>query len=77
MEDILGRGTRSRSRRLLTSVVIFLVVAGAVYATAWVTLFLLRQVVMPAISVIVAGYLAVKAYQVQGRSQKDRRPPGE
>ena len=50
--------------------VVFIVAAGAVYASAWVALGLLRHIVMPIIAVVVAGYLAVQVYRAGGRDTK-------
>jgi hypothetical protein len=56
-------------RRFLPSVVTFIVAGGALYATAWVALGLLRHVVMPVVAVVVAGYLAVQVYRFSGRQK--------
>ena len=57
-------------RRVVPAVVVFIVAAGAVYASAWVALGLLRHIVMPIIAVVVAGYLAVQVYRASGRDTK-------
>jgi len=57
---------RPLRRRVVPTLVTFLVVAGAVYASAWVALGLLRHVVMPIIAVVVGGYLAVQVYRFTG-----------
>ena len=54
-------------RRVMPSVVVFIVAAGAVYATAWVALGWLRHVVKPIVAVVIAGYLAVQMYRLTGR----------
>lgn len=54
-------------RRVLPSVVTFVVAAGLIYLTAWVAIGLLRHVVMPIVAVVIAGYLAVQVYRFTGR----------
>jgi uncharacterized membrane protein YdbT with pleckstrin-like domain len=58
----------SLKRRLVPSAVVFVVAAVGIYATVWLTLGLLRHVVMPIIAVVVAGYLAVQVYRRTGRA---------
>jgi divalent metal cation (Fe/Co/Zn/Cd) transporter len=50
-------------RRLGSAALTFVVVAGAIYATAWVALGLLRHVVMPIVAVLVGGYVARHVYR--------------
>ena len=54
-------------RRVLPALAVFVVAAGAIYATAWVALGLLRHIVMPVVAVVIAGYLAVQVYRFTGR----------
>ena len=54
-------------KRIVPSLVTFFVAAGAIYATAWVALGLLRHVVMPVVAVVIGGYLAVQVYRLTGR----------
>jgi hypothetical protein len=54
-------------RRVVPALVVFIVAAGAIYATAWVALGLLRHIVMPVVAVLIAGYLAVQTYRFTGR----------
>jgi uncharacterized membrane protein len=58
-------------RRVVPSIVVFIVAAGVVYASAWVALGLLRHLVMPIIAVVIAAYLAVQVYRFTGRETKD------
>lgn len=51
-------GHRSLSQRVAPSLVTFVVVAGAVYATAYVALSLLRHVVMPIVALAAGLYAA-------------------
>ena len=55
--------------RIAPAFVTFLVAAGAIYATAWVGLDLLRHFVMPIVAVVIGGYLAVHVYRLTGRSK--------
>ncbi len=54
-------------RRVVPALVVFIVAASAIYATAWVALGLLRHIVMPVVAVLIAGYLAVQTYRFTGR----------
>jgi uncharacterized membrane protein len=56
-------------RRVVPSLVTFVVAAGALYLTAWIALGLLRHVVMPIVAVVIAGYLAVQVYRFTGRER--------
>jgi uncharacterized membrane protein len=47
----------------------FIVAAGVIYLTAWVSLGLLRHLVMPVVAVVIAGYLAVQVYRFTGRDR--------
>ena len=58
-------------RRAVPTVVTFLVVAGAVYATAFVALALLRHVVMPIVAVVAGVYAARFVFRVTGRQDRD------
>jgi hypothetical protein len=58
----------SLKRRLAPSAVVFVVTAVGIYATVWLTLGLLRHVVMPVIAVVIAGYLAVQVFRRTSRS---------
>ena len=60
-------------RRLVPSLVTFVVAAGGLYLTAWIALGLLRHVVMPIVAVVVAGYLAVQVYRFTGRERGGER----
>lgn len=53
--------------RLGPTVLTFLVVAGAVYATAYLALSLLRHVVMPVVAVVAGFYAARVVFRVSGR----------
>jgi uncharacterized membrane protein len=57
-------------RRVVPSLVTFVVAAGGLYLTAWIALGLLRHVVMPIVAVVVAGYLAVQVYRFTGRDDQ-------
>lgn len=54
--------------RLVPAAVTFVVVAGAVYATAFVTLAILRHIIMPVLAVVVAVYAARAVFRLSGRS---------
>lgn len=58
-------------RRAAPALVTFLVVAGAVYATAFVALALLRHVVMPIVAIVAGGYAARFVFRMTGRSGGD------
>lgn len=58
-------------RRAVPTLVTFLVVAGGVYATAYVALSLLRHVVMPIVAVVVGGYAARSVYRLTARNHDD------
>ena len=51
-------------RRAVPSLVAFLVVAGAVYASAFVALAVLRHVVMPILAVVAGAYAARAVYRI-------------
>lgn len=57
--------------RAVPTLVTFLVVAGAVYATAFVALAVLRHVVMPIVAVVAGFYAARLVFRVTGRPDKD------
>jgi hypothetical protein len=57
---------RSISQRLVPATVSFFVVAGAIYATAWLALALLRHVVMPIVAVAVGLYVARLVFRATG-----------
>ena len=59
-------GRHSLSQRLGPSVVTFLVVAGGVYATAYVALSVLRHVVMPIFAVAAGLYAARLIFRMRG-----------
>ena len=46
-------------------------VAGAVYATAFVALALLRHVVMPIVAIVAGVYAARLVFRVTGRPDRD------
>ena len=56
-------------RRVLSACVAFIVAASAIYSIAWVSLGLLRHIVMPIVAVIIAGYFAVRVFQFTGRER--------
>jgi uncharacterized membrane protein len=56
-------------RRVGPTLVTFIVAAGVIYLTAWVSLGLLRHLVMPIVAVVIAGYLAVQVYRFTGRDR--------
>lgn len=58
-------------RRAVPTLVAFLVVAGAVYASAFVALSLLRHVVMPIVAVAAGVYAARFVFRVTGRTDRD------
>lgn len=57
-------------RRAVPTLATFLVVAGAVYATAFVALALLRHVVMPIVAVVAGVYAARFVFRVTGRPDR-------
>ncbi|HEX5267602.1 MAG TPA: hypothetical protein VFW24_12595 [Acidimicrobiales bacterium] len=57
--------------RAVPTVVTFFIVAGAVYATAFVALALLRHVVMPIVAIVAGVYAARFVFRVTGRSDRD------
>jgi uncharacterized membrane protein len=69
MSDIESARRGKIRRRVVPSLVTFIVAAGALYLTAWVALGLLRHVVMPIVAVVIAGYLAVQVYRFTGRDR--------
>jgi hypothetical protein len=56
-------------RRVVPSIATFIVAAGVIYLTAWVSLGLLRHLVMPVVAVVIAGYLAAQVYRTTGRDR--------
>lgn len=56
-------------RRGVPTLVTFLVVAGGVYATAYLALSLLRHVVMPIVAVVAGVYAARLVFRMTGRSR--------
>ena len=58
-------------RRAVPTMVAFLVVAGGVYATAFVALALLRHVVMPIVAIVAGVYAARMVFRYTGRSGAD------
>ena len=69
MSDIEPAHQGKMRRRVVPSLVTFVVAAGGLYLTAWIALGLLRHVVMPIVAVVVAGYLAVQVYRFTGRDR--------
>jgi uncharacterized membrane protein len=69
MSDIESARRGKIRRRVMPSLVTFIVAAGALYLTAWVALGVLRHVVMPIVAVVIAGYLAVQVYRFTGRDR--------
>src|ERR1019366_3012303 len=69
MSDIESARRGQIRRRVMPSLVTFIVAAGALYLTAWVALGVLRHVVMPIVAVVIAGYLAVQVYRFTGRDR--------
>lgn len=59
----------SLRRRVVPSLVTFIVAGGAIYLSAWIAVDLLRHVVMPIVAVLIAGYLAVQVYRFTGRER--------
>ena len=66
LERTSGRG--ALRRRAVPSLVAFLVVAGGVYATAFVALAVLRHVVMPILAVVAGVYAGRAVFRITGRS---------
>jgi CRISPR/Cas system-associated exonuclease Cas4 (RecB family) len=69
MSSIESANRGSLRRRVLPTLVTFIVAGGAIYLTAWIAVDLLRHVVMPIVAVLVAGYLAVQVYRFTGRER--------
>ena len=69
MSDIESARRGQLRRRVVPSLVTFIVAAGGLYLTAWIALGLLRHVVMPIVAVVIAGYLAVQVYRFTGRER--------
>ncbi len=69
MADIESARRGQLRRRVVPSLVTFIVAAGGLYLTAWIALGLLRHVVMPIVAVVIAGYLAVQVYRFTGRDR--------
>ncbi len=69
MSDIQTARRGQLRRRVVPSLVTFIVAAGGLYLTAWIALGLLRHVVMPIVAVVIAGYLAVQVYRFTGRDR--------
>ena len=55
-------------QRAVPTLVTFLVVAGGVYATAYLALSLLRHVIMPIVAVVAGVYAARLVFRMTGRS---------
>jgi hypothetical protein len=55
--------------RVVPTLVVFVVAAGAIYSTAWIALGLLRHLIMPIVAVIIGGYLALRTFKFTGRSR--------
>jgi uncharacterized membrane protein len=73
MSDIEPAQRGPMRRRVVPSLVTFVVAAGGLYLTAWIALGLLRHIVMPIVAVVVAGYLAVQVYRFTGRERENER----
>ncbi len=56
-------------RRVVPSAVVFVVAAVGIYATVWLALGVLRNVVTPILALAVAGYLARVVYRYTGRER--------
>ena len=69
MSKIESARRGSVRRRVVPTLVTFIAAAGVIYLTAWVSLGLLRHLVMPVVAVVIAGYLAVQVYRVTGRDR--------
>ena len=69
MSRIESANRGSLRRRVLPTLVTFIVAGGAIYLTAWIAVDLLRHVVMPIVAVLIAGYLAVQVYRFTGRER--------
>ena len=69
MSNIESARRGSVRRRVVPTLVAFIVAAGAIYLTAWVAVGLLRHSVMPIVVVVIAGYLAVQVYRFTGRNR--------
>ena len=69
MSNIESARRGSVRRRVGPTIATFIVAAGVIYLTAWVSLGLLRHLVMPIVAVVIAGYLAVQVYRVTGRDR--------
>ena len=69
MSNIESAGRGSVRRRVGPTIATFIVAAGVIYLTAWVSLGLLRHLVMPIVAVVIAGYLAVQVYRFTGRDR--------
>jgi hypothetical protein len=66
MSNIESARRGSVRRRVGPTLATFIVASGAIYLTAWVSLGLLRHLVMPVVAVVIAGYLAVQVYRFTG-----------
>jgi hypothetical protein len=69
MSNIESPRRGSVRRRVGPTIATFIVAAGVIYLTAWVSLGLLRHLVMPIVAVVIAGYLAVQVYRFTGRDR--------
>ena len=69
MSSIESANRGSLRRRVVPTLVTFIVAGGAIYLTAWIAVDLLRHVVMPIVAVLIAGYLAVRVYRFTGRQR--------
>ena len=69
MSKIESARRGSVRRQVAPTIATFIVAAGVIYLTAWVSLGLLRHLVMPVVAVVIAGYLAVQVYRFTGRDR--------
>jgi CRISPR/Cas system-associated exonuclease Cas4 (RecB family) len=69
MSSIESANRGSLRRRVVPTLVTFIVAGGVIYLTAWIAVDLLRHVVMPIVAVLIAGYLAVQVYRFTGRER--------
>ena len=69
MSSIESANRGSLKRRVVPSLVTFIVAGGAIYLSSWIAVDLLRHVVMPIVAVLIAGYLAVQVYRFTGRER--------
>ncbi|HZU71934.1 MAG TPA: hypothetical protein VE990_04110 [Acidimicrobiales bacterium] len=62
----LERHDRSLAQRVVPATVSFFVVAGGIYATAWLALAVLRHVIMPVVALVVGFYVARMVFRATG-----------